>query len=109
MRQMSINGLLRSLILSSENRSKELQERIEALETAAESHRQRLVGLETAPKQEVKTPDTGTSRRLFGAPDSSGSHCPNEGISMQEIQYNVERLTLWVRRLTGRGQPRFQS
>ena len=72
--------------LISENRYKELKERIEALETAAESHRQRLVGLETTPKQEVKTPDTGISRKLFEAPDSSGSHCPNEGRSMPKCQ-----------------------
>ena len=52
--------------LMNEARSKELQERIEALETLAESHRQRLVGLETTPKQEVNTPDTGISRNYLG-------------------------------------------
>ena len=78
------------------------QEKIEALETIASSHKQRSVNLEAIKtKQEMSTPDSGISKRLFGQ-GSSGSHSQNEETSIQELKHDVERLTLWVQRITGK-------
>ena len=75
------------------------QARIEALETTAGSQKQRLVNLEAIKtKQEMSTPDSGISKRLFGG--SSGSHSQNEETSIQELKHDVERLMLWVLRIS---------